>query len=669
MRWRVRSSAPSAPRGLLPRDLTVVAAIATTLAYASGVACAVPEQPSWRDQLVADSPCYRVDLSDGLDASAATEVHDLFGCLDHQGHLAALRAADVALDRPSRSDPHAAMALARAVNALPDVGVSPFRAVAVARDLLQDDPDAITFALDLYLEAAYGVRASRVRAGDVDTGSADALRRGALAPLAPVVPAVAGALLDEDLGVPHLLADVAADPLARRALLTVHSAANGGDGVLRDRVRRLPADVGEAILAARVDDNDVWPQASGDSLRDVAQAWLADGGVLDHSDVTAPAATLLADGRVRAGLQDDLVSWHARGHLAAAPAELAWLASVDVAGEPLRKGGTSALQSLARLLHDTNQPMRCSVDLWLTSLDFDLGNLAVTLLGWLAGSDPDLVQSGTSVFSSVLGVSDGLLVDVADTGVCPAFTPQVVEDLHAIDLLYDERADDLLVITLEALDTVQNGQQDRLPDLVDLVAAVQDHRGVPSAEEAVKDLAGTRLIADLIAMIPVASDPSAHGLSAGPDRPADLDDLWGVLVWAVSVDGGQTGVQRAHPLVDPLVTAAGTWEAAEAFAGVVTADGSASSDALALLDTWVAHDPGLAGLDTVALVLRADAVVGPSLQVAEQPDVFAALLAEAPAADGSEAPLAWSSRLIVDGTVDEVLTTLDVALDALGGLE
>ena len=43
----------------------------------------------WHDQLVPDSPCYRVDLLDGLSEANTDELHDLYDCLD-QGNFTAL---------------------------------------------------------------------------------------------------------------------------------------------------------------------------------------------------------------------------------------------------------------------------------------------------------------------------------------------------------------------------------------------------------------------------------------------------------------------------------------------------------------------------------------------------------------------------------------------------
>src|SRR5687767_12999343 len=86
----------------------------------------LPDDPWWIDALVADSPCYRVDLLDGLDATSTAEAHDLFGCLNRHGHVEAFRPFDAAFDVETRTGDPVGVELARAVGAMSEADADPF---------------------------------------------------------------------------------------------------------------------------------------------------------------------------------------------------------------------------------------------------------------------------------------------------------------------------------------------------------------------------------------------------------------------------------------------------------------------------------------------------------------------------------------------------------------
>ena len=70
------------------------------------------------------------------------------------------------------------------------------------------------------------------------------------------------------------------------------------------------------------------------------------------------------------------------GRLDTLPAQLQHLVNVDRTGGPIPRGTRSnevdtALHALVRLLSATNQPMECSLDIIVTTVDVNLGNLAV----------------------------------------------------------------------------------------------------------------------------------------------------------------------------------------------------------------------------------------------------------------------------------------------------
>lgn len=636
--------------------------------FAVSVACATQSVPSWRDQLIPDSPCYRVNLRDGLDETSTAEVRDLFDCINRGGQLDPLRPTVDALENGDRDGVPAGIDVAKLVNALPHAHIDPFGLAGTALDLLRADDRPIDKFLDVYLELSYGVRAERVRDGTADVRSGDQLRNGVLIPLAPLLPVLSKALLDDDLSAATYASQKLADPETKRWIRSLSAAIASPDPRVSGPVSRLLPGFGALIGATHSPGNDRSYSTSGDSIHDLARVYV--GGAPLIVDIAAPADEIVSDTAVRSQLEAKIPAWYTAGHLQQLPDQLRWLASVDVDGNGLQKGDTSALHALVRLLHDTNRPMRCSLDLWVTNLEFDVGNLAVAILDLIAGANPDLVQSGAGIIGTVLGwgVSDSLMNDIADSGVCPAFTPQVVHDLHAVDRIYDDRAYDLLVVFVDALGALRHGQSDRIPALADLATSVEDGNGVVPAEELIRDVADAPVLADAIDLVPVLANPPAYSLTAGDEPAVNLHDVMGLVVWVFHEDSGRTGLERMLPLVEPVVDAPGTWDAERNLGRLLAEDGSETGQALNLLPPMLAIDPELDTLDQLAPLIGDPTLAGPLLRVTETDDVGATLLAADPPGDPDEVPVGYVGRLVVDGTIDEVLATMNVIVNGFTGL-
>ncbi|MBW1881786.1 MAG: hypothetical protein JRJ84_25800 [Deltaproteobacteria bacterium] len=543
------------------------------------VSCRFSDAPLWHDQLQADSPCYRVDLLDGLDETSTTELRDLFQCLNHNGHFSSLEPTVDSLETQGRGGQAAGIDVARAVNAMPEADIDLFALAGVALDLLRQDDRPIDEILDLVLELIYGVRASRVHNGITLTDPA-ALGRGLLVPLAPVLPAMADALLDDNLRAAVWAGELLADPETKRWVRTFDSLASSTRPSVRDPMQDLLPDLGEAIDAAHSPSNDRWSDATGDSLRDVVVAFTLGikNGTPIIEVITPEADEILGDPVVRATLPGELEKLHDVGHLQRVPEEVRWLASVDSDGESLSPSELSALASLARLLHDTNRPMVCSLDVWVTVLEVDLGNLAVAILEAIADQDPALVGGGAGLLGTIVGwdLTESLLDFIADTEVCPVLTTDVVDDLGALDLVYDDRADDTLALFIRLLNVLKYGQQSRIPAFVDLASDLHATGAMPPIEEVIRDLGDEPLIDDVIDLVPVLVDPDDHGITAGSDNAADLQDLLGVALWVFERDGGRTGWEVMRPLVQAVVAQQGTWEATD-HAGALLSDTSSQT--------------------------------------------------------------------------------------------
>lgn len=621
------------------------------------------DSPSWTDQLQADSPCYRVDLMDGLDEESTVEFRDMFDCLNHNGHFDALEPTVGTLETATtRSGRLAALEAAHAINTLPDAGVDVFAMASVGVDLLRAEDRPIDEVLDLVLELEYGLRADIVRGG-IDLGSPTALQNGSLAPLATVLPPVATALLDDDLETAVWAGELLENPETKRWIHTFGSLATSPHAEIKPVIEQLVPDIGSAILATRSPGNDHWIGASGDSLRDAVDVMVL--GPTPLIPAIAPETdAILADPIVRSLLEQSLVLREDQGVLQQVPTELVWLATVDIDGNPLQRGEMSALSHFVRLIHDTNRPMVCSINLWLTSIDVNLGNLAQTILRTLAGMDPSLVQGGAGLLGGILdyGVSEFMMDELADSGICPAITQDVIEDLQTIDVIAGPDSENLLIVFIDILASMRDGQQDRIGAFSDLASDLHSTGAIAPIEEVVVDLAKERILLDIIALLPVLSSPTSYNVTAGDDPAATLQDGLDLAAWIFHRDGGETGYDTIAPLLRPLLTPDETYTAMHNAAGVMTDANSQLANALDIVPPLLEADPDLELLSAIAPLLKDPAAARSLLEILEAPGVTETLLASEVTGAQEEVPLAFLGRLVVNGTLDDLLHILDLAL-------
>lgn len=629
--------------------------------------CTEPEP--WYAQLQADSPCYRVDLTDGLDTSSTVEVQDTFACLDHHGHLESLRPTAAALEVNSAAGVPAGVELARAANALPATDLDPLAMVGGVVELLRGDPEVATHAQDVLLELLYGQNAAYVRREGFDHTAPEALRQGAVVHLREALPEISQAVLDQDLEATDLLADVLEDPELHAWVWTVEGWNRSDDAVVEAPVDGLVSHLGEAVLTTRSPENDRWSDASGDSLRDLVT--VATEGDRDLLDEVAPElSAILADAKVRAALPDLLVRLEREGHLEVTPDQAAWLVRIDKSGGLLQPGEESALKVLLRLLHRTNRPVRCSVNLWVGTLDIDLGNLAASLLRVLADQDPDAVQSAASLMGQVLGYGgEGVLEALAETGVCDGLDAQVVADLEAMERLGEPQTRGLTHTLIGLVQTLRDGDEDHVEDLTDVISDGWRGGLVPPLEEVVRDMGDADMADDLVHLVPVMDSPRLYGVGARTAEPRTLEDVLDAARWLVDEEEGRTGWARTKPLLLPGLRSDGTWEALHAASAVMADRNSAVSRALDLLPELVDADPELTVLTGLAPALRDRDVVAPALRLASTHEVVDEMMADTPDEGQHEVPLAFLGHLVRAGALDDVLAMVRLVLDGLDGLE
>ena len=657
---------PRPPRGLQ-------GALGASLALGLGLtqaSCGLSEpRDPWRDQLEPSGPCWRVDLADGLDEESTAEVHDLFDCLDQGGSLAPLAGLDRALDEPDRSGGAAGLGLARLVNGLPELGIEPFGLLGAAGELLERRAELLQPLLELFVELTYGETYESVLLQDTPA-EAEALARGVLAPALPVLGVAAGALLDDELAAAERLARLLEGPLSGDALCTLLALITEDDAELVALRARLPRDLGQAIDRARSPGNDLWSGASGDSLRDLVFALLVpdDAGSTGVERLAPALEPILGDEELRRRLLDVLAAAEDGGHLDPLPGQLAHLAAIDVRGGERTADEDSALTALLRLLHRGNDEVVCTIDLGITELDIDLGNLSVAILKLLSKLDPDAVEGGVDLLGGVLGwgFTQDTLDWVADTGVCPVLDEQLVDDLQSIDRLGDPEVGDLLVVLLDLLGAFgdEDEADDRTEELVVLLSAAFEAELLPPVEELLADLGGSALVDDLTDLLPLLleADGWEDGACPAGTAPLALEDTLELAAEAMA--DGDPALTSLEPLSTPMLEEAATWETVGNLARLLQEDGTRLEGLGELVVELVALDPELEALDSLAGLLREEELLRGGLQLLETP----ALLEAAGASSAEDpGPLPFGARLVTSGTVEVLLRTVDLVLGELGG--
>ena len=647
------------------RCVPLVSLLSITALLVPFVGCSnfAPAAPSWRDGLVADSPCYNVDLLNGLDESSSDEVRSLFDCVNHHGHVEALVPTAAGLDSTTRDGVPVGVATAQALNRLADSGLDPFAAIEPAVELLRREDEPLLEVLDIVVELSTGQAAADVRAGAVSYSSPEVLAGGALVPLDGPLRAGATVLLDDDLRLAAELSTTLKSSDTARLVHTLNSLIQQKASKVAGPRDRLLEGLGDVLAESRNSSNDHWSGASGDSLHDLMDA-LTLGSSPTLEAITPEARRILADDTFRTRIVDRLVELQEEGHLTELGNQIAWMASVDTDGNPVSSGDDSGLTRFVRLLASTNRPMTCSVPIFWGELEIDLGNVSVTLLETIADWNPNNVQGSAGLVSEVLGwsFSEWALDGIAESGNCSAITPQVVDDLAAVDLLGRQEADDLVVVFLALLVELRDADSNHIPDLADAATTLHTEGAVPALEEALKDAGPSPLLDDVFALLPVLAAPQVHGLSIPNGRPVDLDEAMDALLGIFDGDGGPTGWERTKPLVQAIVSEQGTFDALHNLSGPLTASNATLPNALHLLPVVVELDPHLEILNTLGTLVGQEEVARPFLSIVEHPAITSSLLASQPVTEQEEVPLAMVNRLVVAGAVDDLLSIIDLLL-------
>ena len=639
------------------------------LALIVGLACDDAGYVSpWRSQLQADSPCYRVNLLDGLSTASTAELHDTFACLNHNGHFRPLEPVVDRFDALATTQRPLGVELAHMVVALSEVDVDVFGLAGVLLDALNAPDRPFDELLSVALELIHGTPAPQIEAGRIDRHAAPTLAAAPLSRACPVVPRASRVLVQHEDAPLAWLGGVLADDETRRWVRLLQAFTTASDPAVEEPVHQVLPQLGEAIRAANTPGNDRWSGASGNSLRDLSDRLLL-GGRPAIEELAPELHTLLTDDALLSSVETLLLSLEGGGRLPGILPQITWMASVNRNGNTLRTDEVSALRAILRVLERGNQPMSCSFNVGFGQLTVSLGNLALPLLEILADAEPGFVVDVTGLISQLLGgpFTRPLVDQLAQSGACPVLTPSFIADLEAFEVLQRPEAEDLLVAFTGVLRALRDAESNRLPLLIELVESMLQLGLVDPLEEAIRDLGPTPLAESLVRLLPPLISPSTYGMTGGDVFLPRLRDAFPLLAWVVAPqEGGGTGWTTLAPLITPALSDDDTWLALRALADLLRAEGSTLGDGMRLLPRVLALDPDLELLGVTARLLQSPGVTTPALHMLGEGSLLAeACRAESVHASDPRTPQGFVSDLIVHDVVRDLLRMVDTLVGAL----
>ncbi len=653
------------------RASTEATAAALALLCGGSVGCDFSDSDSWSSQLKAAGPCWSVDISDGLDADSTDELQQMVDCFDKGGILQPLRPVTDALDAPGPSGEVVGLGLIRWANDLLAGGLNLAIAVQDIADALAQLDTAIELSTRVAIELVYG-RPYRTIGTEVALNDPSAMEQGLVVPALPVLGDLALQAATDDGALVLAAHDAIAHPAVPDLACTVLAVGRSSDPAVQQSLDGLPRAIGAARVATLSPENDRWGYASGDSLRDLSSRLLANDAERWHTVMPLVAELLRTDG-LAPRVETALVAVVDGGHLDQLPRQLRYLATVDRSGNPVGPGegaDTTAWTSLLRLLSNANEPASCTVDLGFTDLDIDLGNVAVALLEYLARQDPEFIAGALDLVSGVLGLSltDDILNLIAGSGACPVLDHRFVDDLQSINRLTDRESEDLLYAAIFVLAALEGGEahDSSVPLLVDTIDALYVAGLVEPTGELLIDLGDSEVVDTFIGAIPWMVDPTTLAASQCPigTTPLTFEAGWNLLDDVAAPRTSDAALSRLGPTMANLADDDRVWALLDLSTPLLQ-----STDALVhqvprtLIDA-IAEDPELGARDAVLRTLEDPTAWEPFVALAATPAVREGLATtDAP----SGGPLPYLSRLVIDGTLDDLMRTLAMAADLLTG--
>ena len=622
------------------------------VAFSAG--CSFQGADHWTDQLVPAGPCWEVNLVDGIDESSATELHDLFACINQSGNFDGLSPLDAALDAPTRSGQTLGVAVARLANTVGSNGVALLQWVGTTIEIIIELADQADLAQDAIMEVLYG------RPVDEISPSEHRISNGVAVPLLRTIGAASSLLLDGGPATQEELIDAAESDTAANLSCTLQSTV-----AMDDRLAALPdrllLNASRAWLSGSDGSNNTVTSVSGNSIRDLI-AWADIGGPTDRiGPIREDLRRLLDDEAVRSGMREALRQADAEGHLIDLPSQFVHLANVDPSGRPLDEPGAeahSALEAGVRLMDAANREVECTVP--VLGLSVDLGNLSVEILKRIASAEPGELVARLDLLQGIwgLGLTQIIAETLASSGACDGFDRQMLDDMRVIERLSDPPVADLAVVLHGFMDAVyEAGEHDRLVEAVNVLAFLHSSEAMPVVQEALRDLSETDLMGDAIALFPILIEDPVECTDGR--TTLGFDDLWS-LAQRVAADNGSGHLSTT--VLGPLLTQETTWETIKRLAILGSQPNASLHDVPRAVANWVADSEDPPSIASIVPFLQHPTAYVDALTIAENEVLNAALTDTGP----NDNPLSFTANIILNDTVTVMLQTLHLVLDTLG---
>jgi hypothetical protein len=592
-------------------------------------------------------------------------------CFDKGGILQPVRPVTDALDAPGPDGAVVGLALIGQLNELLESGLDLAIAVQEIAEKLAELNTAIELSTRVLVELVYAAPFRDI-GRTVALDDPAALERGLIVPALPILGDVALQAATDNGALMDAAHDTLAHPVIPDLACTALAVGRSSDPAVQTTLYGLPRVLGNARLATLSPDNDRWGYASGDSLRDLTARLLANDAERWRALAT-PLARLLREDDLGPVVEEAFRDVVEAGHLEQITRQMRYLATVDRDGAPVGAGGGAdgtAWTSLLRLLSNANAPAVCSVDLGITELEIDLGNVAVALLEYFAQQDPEFIEGALDLLSGLLGFSftADILDLLAATGACPVLDHRFVDDLQVMDRLTDREAEDLLYAAITILAALEGGETrpSAIPLLVDTVDAFYEAGLAEPTGELIIDLGDSPLTDTFVGAIPWMIDPTTLSASQCPTgtTPLTFQAGWNLLDDIVLPQSESAGLSRLGPTVATLGRDDRTWDLMDNSIPLLTATDALVHEVPATLVDSIAETPALETYQSFLETLDDESAWMPLVALVATPEVRAGI-ATTDAPEGG--PLPYLSRLVVDGTLDDLMRTLALAAELLSG--
>ncbi len=609
-------------------------------------------QPIDGDPEDARSPCFDVNLLDGLATEAPGELRALWRCLDLHDGFGEMERVVLALEESSvRTGIVAEFELARVVNQ-----VAPSQDLVAwlqqAAHLLEEEDVFLLHVVHTLAEWTYGRPWPEVEQSWAAPGgpfaAPEATDAGLVAPLFGMLGTLGGAVLDGGR-IPELaeaLAELTAMPQLADVLDTAAEMVEGEQVVLFQNMPVASADYLDASVSPGGDN----------TLLGVLEPLLTGSPELGRTPLLAalpPVDVILDDVAARGNLVSALGGLYDDGLLDELPGQLHTLLFVDAAGQGLQPGEVNALESLFSLIERADAPVDCG----LLTVD----NLSVFILETIASWDPDNV-------ALLIEASEQLVQLLADLGtvICNV-DPQLDDHARSLVPLAQSGALRALIPMLDALD-----RADRVPELVELLATLERGDVVGPLSEHGRHVFDGPFLGNLLEIL---------GAFVAPTQPVSSGDIDSILdlVDAI-ISPPLLGSHADSPLgmmIEPLrvlvvVESEPLSDWLQLWAVLLRSEGSESNEFFEHLAPLLAIDPELDFLATVGALVGQPEVLESLMLLADCDPVREAVASAYGLSPQEPGLLGLLGRTASDGSLEAALLLLSwtaEALDAIGLLD